>query len=157
MGVNLESALGETERSGVVVFGVDRRAANEFERASVLRKLGESTSLALAEPHRPVGESFLTAEGRAGLLTTGVITGREVRRILPSVLLILALGSGKFQFASTGAPADACELAEPKRRLRDWGTVCEAERIGEDTTGVDVLVGSTPGRRCSDDAIIFIS
>ena len=155
--MDLELALGETERSGVAAFGVDKRAANELERASVLRKLGESTSLPLVELHKPVGESFLTAEGRTGLLTTGVITGRDGRRMLPSELLILALGSGKFQFASTGAPADACELAEPKRRLRDWGTVCEAERTGEDTMGADVLVGSTPGRRCSDDAIIFIS
>ena len=76
-------------------------------------------SLALVEPHRPVGESFLAAEGIAGLLETGVMTGRDGRRILPSELLILALGSGKFQLESTRAPADVCELADPKRRLRD--------------------------------------
>jgi len=111
--VDLKSAFGETERSGVVALGADRRAANEFERASVLRKLGESTSLALVEPHRPVGESFLAADGRTGALAIGVMTGRDGRRILPSALLILALVSGMFELDSTGAPTDVCELAEP--------------------------------------------
>ena len=117
------SAFGKTERSGVVTLGVDRRAASEFDRAKTFRKPGESLSLALPEFQRPVGESFLIAEGRIGVVRTGVMAGREGRRILPSELLILALGSGRFQLESTGAPAEACELASPKRRLRDDGTV----------------------------------
>lgn len=116
---SIRSAPGETERSLIGALGVDKRAANEFERASVLRNLGESLSWALVGFHRPVGESFLTADGTAGLVTTGVMTGRDGRRMLPSELLILARGSGKFQLESTGAPAEACELAEPNRRLRD--------------------------------------
>lgn len=118
-GIDLESAPGETERSRVGTLGVDKRDANEFERANVLRNLGESLSWALVGFQRPVGESFFTADGTTGLVTTGVMIGRDGRRMLPSELLILALGSGRFQLESTGAPAEACELAEPKRRLRD--------------------------------------
>jgi len=117
--VDLVSAPGETERSGVGTLGVDKRVANESDRANVLRNLGESRSWALVVFHRPVGESFFTADGTTGLVTTGVITGRDGRRMLPRELLILARGSGRFQLDSTGAPAEACELADPKRRLRD--------------------------------------
>lgn len=116
--MSISACLGDTDRGGVAGLGVERRAVTEFARARGLVKVGLSLLFTLTGFHNPVGESVLLAAGKAGLAATGTMTGRDGRRILPSELLILERGSGKDQFESTGAPADAWELADPKRRLR---------------------------------------